>query len=164
MSRIGNGGRPPGSGEPPKAGEAGGPQKANEAQGKEGTQKFREVAEQKNVPQKVVDSFEKAAPQLARQLQNIGKNGLQFSSAQLAQLAAAFASVLQKNPGAERRERAKMFSQAVLTNKEFGKLFADANEADLEKMFDTIAEQLDGSPRFAQLVDEVTEGARKMSL
>ena len=53
MSRIGNGGRPPGSGEPTKAGEAGGPQKANEAQGKEGTQKFREVAEQKNVPQKV---------------------------------------------------------------------------------------------------------------
>ncbi len=159
MSRIGSGNRPPS--QPPI-------DKPVDLRTKEGVQQFRAEAGKQKVPSKVVDSFERAAPQIAKQLQSISGKALagkiQFTSADLAVIAGAIAATLAQHPRANRKERAKLFSRAIIKNKRIGKLFEGADEADLERMFDTIAEQLDSSPVFAQLVDEVTEGARKINL
>ncbi|MCK5688547.1 hypothetical protein KAI87_04710 [Myxococcota bacterium] len=113
----------------------------------------------------VVDRFERAGPVLAQRLEAMaGKKALgktQFTSAHLAQLASAFASQLKKNPNASRKERAKMFARAILKKTKFGKIFDEADEEDLEKAYEAIAQQLEGSPVLAQLVEEVTEGTRK---
>src|SRR5689334_20531625 len=76
---------------------------------------------------------------------------LQFTNEELAQLAATFAGLLKQNPRADRKQRAKLFAKAILQKKRIAKLFEDADEEDVEKLFEDIAEQLDGSPVFAQL-------------
>jgi hypothetical protein len=117
---------------------------------------------------KVVDSFQRVAPQLSEQLRAVaGKKataGLVFTDEHLAQVAMAFAGLLRKKPGADRRERARMFAKAILTSRKFGRVFDEADEQELEKVYDLIGDQLEGSPVLAQLVDEVTEGARKIDL
>jgi hypothetical protein len=160
MTRVGGGGpkQPDGVSPTPPA---------SDLHTREGVQKFREAAKTENVPSKVVDSFERAAPKLDAQLSAISGKALagqlKFGSAELAQLAGAFAVIVKQHPRADRKERARLFARAILKHKRIGKLFGDADERDLEKMFETIAEQLDGSPVFAQLVDDVTEGARKVN-
>ena len=57
-----------------------------------------------------------------------------------------------------------MFAKAFLKSRKFGKIFDEADESELEKIYDQIGDQLDGSPVLAQLVDDVTEGARKINL
>ncbi|OGR09251.1 MAG: hypothetical protein A2341_24200 [Deltaproteobacteria bacterium RIFOXYB12_FULL_58_9] len=112
---------------------------------------------------KVLDSFQRVAPQLAK-LAGKKMGGIQFTNEHLAQVAMAFAGLLRKNPNAQRRERARMFAKAFLTSRKFGQIFDQADESELESIYDQIGDQLDGSPVLAQLVDEVTEGARKINL
>jgi hypothetical protein len=57
-----------------------------------------------------------------------------------------------------------MFAKAILRSRKLGRIFDEADEEELETLYEEIAGQLDGSPVLAQLVDEVTEGARKLSL
>jgi hypothetical protein len=163
MTRIGGGGRPPK--DPDSVGQ---PKEPADLHSKEGVQKFREAAGKEKVPSKVVDSFERAAPQIEKQLQAMSGKAIagqiQFTSEQLAQIAAAFAGIVKQHPRADRKERARLFAKAILKHRRIGKLFESVDEEDLEDMFEDIAEQLDGSPVFAQLVDDVTEGARKISL
>jgi soluble cytochrome b562 len=160
MSRIGSGGAPP-------KGPGGVGEQPADLRSQEGVQKFRETAG-KEVPSQVVDSFSRAGAALESKLQAMGGKAivgkLAFTNADLAVLAQTFAHVLKQNPGADRLKRARLFAQAIVKKKKFGKIFDNANEKDLEEMFDIIASQLDSSPRFAQLVDEVTESARKLNL
>jgi hypothetical protein len=117
---------------------------------------------------KVVDSFHRVAPQITQRLEAMagkkGMPGLVFTSEHLAQVAMAFAGLLRKKPGADRRERARMFARAFLGNAKFGRILKQADENELERLYDLIGDQLDGSPVLAQLVDDVTEGARKINL
>ena len=157
MTRIGGGGQPP-PGPIDKSAESHKPDAARDTHAREAP---------KDVPKKVVDSFERAAPQLAQRLQAMaGKKtmpgSVRFTSEHLGQVAQAFAGMLRKAPNADRRTRARMFAKAILRSRRFGKIFDQADEADLEKIYDLIGDQLDGSPVLAQLVDDVTEGARKM--
>jgi len=161
MTRIGGGTRPP-SDKPDVAAQT--PvDKPGEAKTAEATQKAQDAKEAK-----VLDSFQRVAPQLTQQLSAMaGKKampGIIFTNEHLYHLALAFAGMLRKNPGADRRTRARMFARAILTSKRFGKVFDQADEGELEKAYDLIGDQLDGSPVLAQLVEEVTEGARKMNL
>ena len=161
MTRIGDGNRPPA--DKPDITQQAPVDKSGEAKAQEAAQRPKDAKEAK-----VVDSFQRVAPQLTQQLSAMaGKKampGLVFTSEHMYQLALAFAGMLRKNPGADRRARARMFAKAILTSKRFGKIFDQADEADLEKTYDLIGDQLDGSPVLAQLVEEVTEGARKMNL
>ncbi|MBI5508844.1 MAG: hypothetical protein HY903_08835 [Deltaproteobacteria bacterium] len=161
MTRIGSGGRPPT--ETPEAAKPAATDKSGEARATDLAQKAQDAKEAK-----VVDSFQRVAPQLTQQLTAMaGKKavpGLIFTNEHLYQVALAFAGLLRKNPNADRRTRARMFAKAILSSKRFGKVFDQADEAELEKAYDLIGDQLDGSPVLAQLVDEVTEGARKMNL
>jgi hypothetical protein len=127
-----------------------------------GVKEFRKAAH--NVDARVVDQFVAKGATLEKQLQAItGK--LKFSSQELAAIATAFAAVLAKYPNADRRKRAQLFARTLLRKqKPFDRLFADADESELEEMFNLLGDQLEGSPRFAQLVDEVTEGAKKINL
>jgi hypothetical protein len=163
MTKISGGTRGPGDKEPVAT-----PGESADLRTKEGVQQFREAADKENVPSAVVDSFERAAPQLEKQLKALSGKTLagriQFTSEHLAQLAGAFALILKQHPRADRKERARLFARTILKSKRFSKIFDSADEKDLERMFATIAAQLDGSPVFAQLVEEVTEGARKLSL
>ena len=97
-----------------------------------------------------------------------GKKGvgpaIVFASEHMEAVAKAFAGMLRKAPGADRKKRARMFAKAILRSRKFGKIFDEADEEELETLYEQIAGQLDGSPVLAQLVDEVTEGARKMNL
>lgn len=158
MSKISGGGRPPGNTPPPPT----------DLNTKEGAQKFRQAAGKEKVPSKVVDSFERAAPQLNQQLRamasKVSRQQLQFNSQALAQLAGMFAAVMKQNPKADRKERARLFARTILEHQKMGKLLEGASEQDLEAMFDTIAQQLDSSPVLAQLVDEITESSRKINL
>jgi hypothetical protein len=117
---------------------------------------------------KVVDSFARVAPQITQRLEAMtgkkGVPGIVFTSEHLAQVAMAFAGLLRKKPGADRRERARMFARAFLANAKFGRILKQADEQELERLYDLIGDQLDGSPVLAQLVDDVTEGARKINL
>ncbi len=161
MTRIGGGG-------PKQPGGVGHTPPASDLHTREGVQKFRDAAKTENVPSKVVDSFERAAPKLDAQLSAISGKALagqlKFGSAELAQLAGAFALIVKQHPRADRKERARLFARAIAAHRRIGKLFEGADERELEDLFDGIAEQLDGSPVFAQLVDDVTEGARKIDL
>ena len=171
MSRIGGGGPPKTGGIPPKQADA-------DLQTKDGVQKFKQAAG-KNVPQTVVDSFQRAQGTVASTLQQLSgpalANKLNFTNTDLALLAQAFALVLRKHPNASRRDRAKLFAKAILKKKvggkstPLGRLLDDENEdldeqdrKALETLYEMLAEQLDSTPVFAQLVDEVTESARKI--
>jgi RecB family exonuclease len=117
----------------------------------------------------IVDRFEKAAPQITSKLEamagkKVSTPVLAFASEHLEEVAKAFAGMLRKNPSADRKTRARMFAKAILRSRKLGKVFDEADEEDLETLYEEIAGQLDGSPVLAQLVDEVTEGARKLSL
>lgn len=109
---------------------------------------------------KVLDSFVRAGlPQRLEQMagQKAVLGPQQFSNQQLAEVAHQFAVMLRKTPNADRKERAKMFAKAILGSKRFKQIFSDADENDLEKLYDSIAEQLGSSPKLAELVDEVTD-------
>ncbi len=154
MTRIGGGG-------PPEKPDAVRPAHAEPEAGK-----TRDAAG-KDVPNKVVDSFERAAPQITQRLEamagkKVAQPSIQFTSEHMAEVAQTFAGLLRKNPSADRRARAHMFAKAILRSRRFGHVFDQADEEELEGLYDLIADQLDTSPRLAQLVDEVTEGARKM--
>ncbi len=118
--------------------------------------------------QKVVDSFQRVAPQITQKLEAMagkkGMPGIQFTNEHLAQVAMFFAGMLRKKPGADRRERARMFARAFLSNAKLGRILKQADEQELERLYDLIGDSLDGSPVLAQLVDDVTEGARKINL
>ena len=156
MTRIGGGGRKP----PPKT------TKLKESP-KAPTTTRALAADSKKVSRKkaVTDRFEMGSP-LASKLSSIaGKAGSplkpQFSNEDIAELVKAFASVLLQTPNADRLKRARLFAHSVLKGKRLSKLFANAQEADLDEMFDLIAEQLEGSTFFAQLLDDVCEETLK---
>lgn len=112
-------------------------------------------------PEKVYDSFVRA--NVKQGLEAIaGKKTaalgtVQFTNQQLAQIAEQFAILLRKNPSADRKARARMFAQCIIRGKKFGRIFDQADERELEGLYDAIASQLDGVPVLAQLVDEVTD-------
>lgn len=162
----------------------GGPQKPTidpqpaDLRSDKGVAQFKEAVG-KEVPQKVVDSFQRAGSAIEAKLQNLTgtqlANKLNFTNADLALLARSFAEVLRKNPNADRFERSKMFAKAILKKKGLAKrsrlndLLDEDNEAyderdrkALEELYEMIAEQLDSTPVFAQLVEEVTESVRKI--
>lgn len=157
MTRIGGGGPKP----PPDGSEAVKQAQSQTGQTKEATGKDAQKTTGKN---KIADQFEMAGP-LASKLNSLaGKKGVgktQFSNADIGELVKAFASVLRQNSGADRLKRARLFAQLILKNKKLKKLFGNVDEADLEEMFGLIAEQLDGSPFFAQLLDDVCEETLK---
>ncbi len=111
--------------------------------------------------EKVMDSFVKA--NIAQGLSGIATKNkpslgpIQFTNQQLAQIAEQFAIMLRKNPSADRKSRAKMFAQCIIRGKKFGRIFDQADERELETLYEAIASQLDGVPVLAQLVDEVTD-------
>jgi len=110
---------------------------------------------------RVMDSFVQG--NVAARLANIAQKNkpqmgpVQFTNQQLAQIAEQFAVLLRKNPQADRKQRARMFAQSIIKNSKFGKIFDKADERELESLYDAIAQQLDGVPVLAQLVDEVTD-------
>jgi hypothetical protein len=157
-SRIGGGG-PKVPVDPKIAQESG---KAEKAGGKTEQSSVKQTVD--SFDNKVANSLKNAAPQIASKLQAMApKQGpkLQFTSADIAQLAGMFAASLKQNPGADRKKRARMFAKSILKSK-LGKLLDQVDEEELEEMYDLIAGQLDDSPVLAQLVDDVTEGARKI--
>lgn len=115
-----------------------------------------------------VDQFErsvKAGAQLlgARLAGLEGKSStkIRFSNEDLAYLASMFAAILVKNPAADRAERARLFTRAILNR--LKKLSRKMSDAELEDMCETIGDVLDSSPVFGQLVNNVTDGANKMN-
>ncbi len=144
-----------------------------------GVQQFKEAAGTK-VPQKVVDSFQRAGPNIEAKLAGLSGTALaahlKFTNQDLALLARIFAAVLQQHPNADRRQRARLFAKTILKKKTKGgkqsklsRLLDDENEdldendrRALEELFDLLAEQLESTPRFAALVDEVTESVKKI--
>ncbi len=157
MTRIGGGGPKP----PPDSSEAVKQAQAQTGQTKEATTKDT----QKTTGQtKVADKFEMASP-LANKLNSLagnkGAGKTQFSNADIGELVKAFATTLRQNSGADRLQRARLFAQLVLKSKKLKKLFGEVKESELEEMFELIAEQLDGSPFFAQLLDDVCEETLK---
>lgn len=155
MTRIGGGGPKP----PPDANEA-----VKQAQTGPKQKATSESAGKAAGKTQVADQFELASP-LANKLSNLaGKKGVgkqQFSNAEIGELVKAFATTLRQNSTADRLKRASLFAKLVLKNKKLNKLFGNLDDADLEEMFGLIAEQLDGSPFFAQLLDDVCEETLK---
>ena len=88
---------------------------------------------------------------------------IHFTNKDIEQLANTFASIIADNPQADRLRRAQKFAAAVLRQKKLKKLFEGLSEHETEKMCDTIGEVLNDSPVFGQMVDNVTEGAGKLS-
>ena len=84
-----------------------------------------------------------------------------FTDAEVAELVKIFAEMLAQNPHTERLKRAKLFARAVLKRKKLKKVFASLSEAEMEEMCDGIADVLDSSPVFGQLVDDVTDDTTK---
>jgi hypothetical protein len=160
MTRIGGGSKPPSG--PPKPVTEAAAQKAGAESGKTGD------AAKTGGAKATKDGFEMKGASLASRLQSLqgqkmaGK--LQFSNADLADLVRAFGAVLKQNQGADRKKRAELFSKAVLKKKKkFAKLLESASEEDVENFFEAIAEQLESSPVFAQLLDDVSEESIKYS-
>ena len=160
-------GRPPGApGDIPRGVEGGEPtDKAGQPQAPTTADPGKQIAK---------DSFERAAaqdrvggqvgPQLEKLQALAGKGAVgkvQFTNEDLAYLANTFAMIIKQNPNASRLKRARLFTKAILKRKRFRKVFAGVPESELEGMYDIIGEQLDSSPVFGQLVDDVTDGARK---
>ena len=114
----------------------------------------------KSQNQGVSDQFE-----LASKLNKLaGQKGVartQFSNAEIAELVKTFAGVLKQNPTADRLKRARLFAASVRKGKKLKKLFGNVSDAELEEMFELIAEQLEGSPFFAQLLEDVCDETLK---
>ncbi len=144
------------------------PSQANEAVKGQAKESAAKETQKKQVEQrKVMDTFQRVSPALTHKLGEMAAakgGGVQFTNEHLAQVAMAFAGMLRRNPNASRRERSRMFAKAFLKSRKFGAIFDHEDEEALEKVYDVIGDQLDGSPVLAQLVDEVTEGARKINL
>lgn len=144
-----------------------------------GVQQFKTAAGT-DVPQKVVDSFQRAGANIEAKLAGLSGTALaatlKFTNEDLALLARIFAKVLHQHPDADRRLRAKLFAKTILTKKTKGgkksKLSRLLDEDDedleendrqaLEELYEMLAEQLDSTPRFAALVEEVTESVKKI--
>lgn len=86
---------------------------------------------------------------------------VQFTNVELAELASVFAQLLTQHPNANRLKRARLFTKAILKRKRLRRVFGSVPEAEMEQMCDEIADVLDSSPVFGQLVDDVTDGANK---
>ena len=172
MDKIGGGGVPP------KGSGTSQPVDPADLTTKQGVQQFKEAAG-KQVPQKVVDSFQRAGGAIEARLQTLSgpalAQRLNFTNTDLALMARAFAAVLRDNPNADRLARSKLFAKTVLKNKgvpkhsRMSQLLDDANEENsesdrqaLQELYEMIAQQLESTPVLAQLVDEVTESARKI--
>lgn len=162
MSRIG-GGQPPKPDAPPEAG-------VSKTETTSKAETGASPARPGPVTQRIVDTFQRAQPSLENQLQQLpgvaaGKATAKvgFSSAELGALAQAFAAILRSHPQADRKLRAQLFARTVLKKGRLRRLLADASETELEKMFEVIADHLESSPRWAQLVDDVSENAKKLS-
>jgi hypothetical protein len=69
-----------------------------------------------------------------------------------------FFAALREQPQASRKKRAQMLVSSILKNKHLAGLLANLSEPERESMCDAIAEALDTSPRYAQLVDRLSEG------
>lgn len=109
-----------------------------------------------------------AAGPLKTQLEALATRGVgnkvQFSNEDLAQLAGVFAALIRQNPKASRSKRAKLFTKAILRrHKRLGKLLEKVPEQEAEAFFESIADALDGSPVFAQMIENVTEEAGKLN-
>ena len=169
MTKIGGGGGPQNPGVKP---EVEGAQPSNKTAG-DGT----EVSRAEGDGRGKVDSFQRAG--IEAKLQGLSDSALMqrlnFSNEDLALLARTFSTIVRQNPNADRLERSKLFARAILkkkgTNKrgpiadlldEDNETFDDDERRSLQELYDLIAAQLDSTPVFAQLVDEVTESARKM--
>lgn len=153
MTRIGGGGpKPPPDADKTIAKQSAASEEAKEIAGKE--------ASKAAGGEKITDKFE-----LANKLSSMaGKKGMgktQFSNAEIAELVKTFAGVLKQNPTADRLKRARLFAASVLRGKKLKKLFGNVDEGELEEMFDLIAEQLEGSPFFAQLLEDVCDETLK---
>lgn len=174
MSRIGGGPKVPTPGtNSPSASQA-------DLKSQEGVKNFQKAAGA-SVPQKVVDSFQRAGGNIEAKLQSLSGTALaqklNFTNEDLALLARTFAGVLRGHPNADRKMRSKLFARAILQKKGLSKrsrlaqLLDDEDNDELDErdrqalqdLYDLIAEQLDSTPVFAQLVDEVTESARKLT-
>jgi len=172
MSSIsGGGGGPVG----PKG--PGGPGQTDGKQVDKGADKgdAKQARSQGPVSTKVVDQFQRNT-QLQAKVSTLSgtqlAQKLNFTDEDMAVLAKTFAQIISQHPNADRKRRAKMFAKAIL--KKRGKkgfsLLMDEDNPDydendrktLEEMFQMIAEQLDSTPVFAQLVDDVTESVRKI--
>ena len=154
MSRIGGGGPKP----PPDAAKDVQQTKAESAQTKEAAPP---ETQKSSASDKAADKFE-----LKSKLDSItGQKGAgaktQFTNADIAELVKTFAAVLKQNPNADRLKRARLFARSVLKGKKLRKLFGEATDAELEQMFEAIAEQLESSPFFAQLLEDVSEETLK---
>jgi hypothetical protein len=160
MATTIGGGGPPIKSDPATASEA--------AKGQAKESASKEVQKKQVEQKKVMDTFQRVAPVLTQKLGEMAaqkkSGGVQFTNEHLAQVAMMFAGMLRRNPNASRRERSRMFAKAFLKSRKFGRIFDEEDEGALEKVYDVIGDQLEGSPVLAQLVDEVTEGARKINL
>lgn len=87
-----------------------------------------------------------------------------FTNEDLAYLANTFAALIRQNPRAGRSKRAKLFTKAILQgHKKLGKLLEKVPKEEAEELFAAIANTLDQSPVFAQMVDTVTDEASKLN-
>ena len=121
----------------------------------------------------IKDRFERqqigvAGAQLGPQLQALASRGVTgkviFSNEDLAYLANTFAALIRQHPKANRAKRAKLFTKAILKgHKKLGKLLEKVPEEEAEALFGAIADTLDQSPVFAQMVDHVTDEASKLN-
>jgi len=167
MTRIGGGSVPP---KPPD----GSKPVSNDVE-QPATPGASEAAGQKGA----VDRFERAGADILAKLQSLSSAALakhlNFSSEQLAVLARSFALVLRDHPNADRKTRARLFAEVIIKQKGLGKkgplskLLDDEDEEQseqdrktLRELYELLAEQLDGAPVFARLVDDVTDSVRKI--
>lgn len=132
---------------------------ATESAAEQAADKTKDPAAQQGT-KKVLDSFVRGDVKTGLEklaAQKVVAGPIQFTNSQLAQIAEQFAILLRKNPSADRKARARMFAQCIIRGRKFGRIFDQADEKDLEGLYDAIASQLDGVPVLAQLVDEVTD-------
>jgi hypothetical protein len=117
------------------------------------------------------DAFVRQSTQLSHQIENrlqafsAQKNTpvkLQFSNEDLAYLAQAFGSVLKQHPNTNRLKKAQLFAKEVLRRKKLAQLFSDVSEEHFEDICTLIGEQLENSPVFAQMVEDVATEALKV--
>ena len=86
---------------------------------------------------------------------------LNFSSAELGNIAQGFAALLRRHPNASRKERARLFAAQVLKHKKLGaKLSAKLDASTFEELLDAVSEQLESAPGLSQWLDNLTDAAR----
>ena len=86
---------------------------------------------------------------------------LNFSSAELGNIAQGFAALLRRHPNASRKERARLFAAQVLKHKKLGaKLSAKLDASTFEELLDAVSEQLESAPGLSQWLDTLSDAAR----